>query len=202
MKRVSGFTPHLFTSMFLFRYTNKSVPVRKRGEGFTLIELLVVIAIIGLLSSIVFASIDQSRVKARDALRLSHMGEIQKALNLYFDDNGAWPCTGVSGSNTYIDNQSHCLATTLAPYMSPLPLDPRYGGDGSLSWGLDYQYQVSGGRYFLRTAFEGQPVERTHSYPNGTNCQTPGFPRCAWNGESCVYMIGSSCDVMWVHRGE
>ena len=36
-------------------------------NGFTLVELLVVIAIIGLLSSVVFASLKSTRLKARDA---------------------------------------------------------------------------------------------------------------------------------------
>ncbi len=63
-----------------------------RQAGFTLIELLVVIAIIGLLSSIVLASLNVVRSKARDAVRLSDMHAIQTALQLYANDhNGQYP---------------------------------------------------------------------------------------------------------------
>ena len=60
----------------------------KQNRGFTLIELLVVIAIIGILSSVVLASLNTARQKSRDARRISDMKQIQLALELYFDANG------------------------------------------------------------------------------------------------------------------
>ncbi|MCH8050209.1 type II secretion system protein [Patescibacteria group bacterium] len=62
----------------------------KKG-GFTLIELLVVIAIIGILSSVVLASLNTARQKARDARRISDLGQVQLALELYFDSCTQYP---------------------------------------------------------------------------------------------------------------
>jgi prepilin-type N-terminal cleavage/methylation domain-containing protein len=58
-----------------------------RNKGFTLIELLVVIAIIGILSSVVLASLNTARRKARDARRVSDVKNLQLALELQADDN-------------------------------------------------------------------------------------------------------------------
>jgi len=63
----------------------------KRNKGFTLIELLVVIAIIGILSSVVLASLNSAREKSRDAKRVSDIKQLQLALELYFDTNSSYP---------------------------------------------------------------------------------------------------------------
>lgn len=69
----------------------------KQGRyGFTLIELLVVIAIIGILASVVLASLNSARKKSRDARRIADIKQLQVALELYFDSNlGSYP-TGLS----------------------------------------------------------------------------------------------------------
>ena len=58
-----------------------------------MIELLVVIAIIGILSSIVLASLNSARQKGRDARRISDIKQLQLANELYYDANGAYAFT-------------------------------------------------------------------------------------------------------------
>lgn len=87
-------------------------------SGFTLIELLVVIAIIGLLSSVVLASLNSARAKGRDARRMSDLHNIQLALELYYDKYGTYQVagTGSGGSGSgwmgYEDGRSYVKAVT------------------------------------------------------------------------------------------
>lgn len=71
---------------------------KSKIRGFTLIELLVVIAIIGLLSSVVLASLNTARMKARDARRLSDMHQMQIALDFYYDSFGRYPDSDYAGN--------------------------------------------------------------------------------------------------------
>ena len=64
---------------------------KKTNRGFTLIELLVVIAIIGILSSVVLASLNDARQKSRDAKRIADVKQLQLALELFFDSNASYP---------------------------------------------------------------------------------------------------------------
>lgn len=66
------------------------------SRGFTLIELLVVIAIIGVLASIVLASLNNARIKSRDARRITDIKQIQLALELFFDSNNGYPPASTS----------------------------------------------------------------------------------------------------------
>ena len=123
----------------------------QKQSGFTLIELLVVIAIIGLLASIILASLNTARAKGRDARRLADLHSIETALALYAsDNNGKYP---VSVSSSYSSNCSSYggyptsgptgYIPNLAPqYMPILPLDPNpistYGCYLYISNGTDY----------------------------------------------------------------
>jgi prepilin-type N-terminal cleavage/methylation domain-containing protein len=84
-------------------------------RGFTLIELLVVIAIIGILSSVVLASLSTAREKSRDAKRISDLGQVKLALELYFDTNQTYPEQAAANG----------ITAGLAPtYIPQIPLTP------------------------------------------------------------------------------
>jgi len=61
----------------------------KEQKGFTLIELLVVIAIIGILASIVLASLNTARDKAKDTSASGSMSQVRGVAEIEFDDADA-----------------------------------------------------------------------------------------------------------------
>jgi len=101
----------------------------KYNKGFTLIELLVVISIIGLLSSIVLASLNSARIAARDSRRVQDLNAIRTAVQLYYEDYGYYPKAGNCDWNTNCYAYSYSsswavLEQTLSKYIPSLPKDP------------------------------------------------------------------------------
>ena len=67
----------------------------KSNKGFTLIELLVVIAIIGILSSVVLASLNSARDKGSDAAIKANLNGIRAQAELFYDGAGNGTYTGL-----------------------------------------------------------------------------------------------------------
>jgi prepilin-type N-terminal cleavage/methylation domain-containing protein len=61
--------------------------MKTNSRGFTLIELLVVIAIIGILASVVLASLNSARDKGANAAAISSMNNARAQAELFYDSN-------------------------------------------------------------------------------------------------------------------
>lgn len=120
-------------------------------KGFTLIELLVVISIIGLLSSVVLASLNSARSKARDARRLEDMRQVSLAIELYRDSTGAYPIEDRTqrDSSCYTNGNASVAVgkwdVSLAPVVSTgflpfLPKDPKNTGSATGGSNPNYCY--------------------------------------------------------------
>ena len=93
-----------------------------RAGAFTLIELLVVIAIIGILASIVLASLNTARQKGRDVRRTSDLKELQLALEFYYDAYSKYPKDTDAPLTAGASNP-----LTLPGYISSISTDPSGG---------------------------------------------------------------------------
>ncbi len=146
-------------------------PIHKKG--FTLLELLVVIALIGILSSIVLASLNRARDKSADTARMATMREIEKALNLYYSNNGSYPVIGVASA---IQSRPRSWFT-LIPQALAQPIDGTDGITTTIENVLYPQYltalpEGNGGAYYYES--DGQlyclgALLRVTQTPSNTN---------------------------------
>jgi prepilin-type N-terminal cleavage/methylation domain-containing protein len=74
-----------------------------KNKGFTLIELLVVIAIIGILSSVVLASLSNARDKGKDAAVKSQLASMKAQAELYYSKTESYDglCSAVQTADGF-----------------------------------------------------------------------------------------------------
>lgn len=126
---------------------SSKLPKTSFNKGFTLIEMMVVVAIIGILSSIIVLSLTGAKGKARDARRVSDLGQLQLALELYFDRCNMYPQPatdggvgqGVADSNTQCNKPKPGTTTyyTMSDFIAKIPTPTTEKGQ------TVYEYKVN-----------------------------------------------------------
>jgi prepilin-type N-terminal cleavage/methylation domain-containing protein len=113
-------------------------------KGFTLIELLVVIAIIGILSSVVLASLGTARDKGRDAAIQSNLSTIQVQAELYYSVNGNYGASGPSGGGCGVSGYMFTDTATAVGNVIKKAIDATGSANGS-GIGTSYMRCASSG---------------------------------------------------------
>lgn len=159
--------------------TNKILQPCSVQVGFTLVELLVVISIIGFLASSAMYALNSARLNARDAQRLAELKNMQKALELYYDDHKYYPKIGsailldptesAGWQNAY--NRWKDLAVELKEY-TQIPLDdPLKTVENGLKNGYYWYYDSDAGdgnqSYGIRMRLENPKYNGLESADNG-----------------------------------
>lgn len=148
-----------------FTYT---VAMNKNTSGFTIIELIAVISIISVLAVITVVAFNGVQGRARDADRRADISNLTKALEQYYDDNGAYP--GTSGT-WYVSNNTNWGSTgiggSLATIIDSMPTDPKNTGNPTAAGLYGYSYytgsfcgRTAGQWYLLVYRFESSAKER------------------------------------------
>jgi general secretion pathway protein G len=161
-------------------------------SGFTLIEIIIVIGILGILATslmVIINPIEQIK-KSNDAQRKSDLAQIQRGLELYYQDHGQYP---QSSSDYKIINQVDTNSSTIAwgtpwkPYMNILPTDPKK------SQSYVYYSTANGQTYYLYASLERGQYD-TQACNKGDACTSlgaAGGPSANACGSLCNYGLSS-----------
>ena len=116
----------------------------KFSKGFTLIELLVVIAIIGILSSVVLASLSTARSKGSDAKVEEQLSGLRSAAEIYYSTNNAYAATSTvtagsplaATSGTFLGDTTSGAAGIVAGILGTSGVGTSHAYVASSSWAV------------------------------------------------------------------
>ena len=145
----------------------------KKNYAFTLIELIIVIAILGILSSLISGNFITSLKKGRDTKRKNDLDQVQKALEMYYEDNNEYPAT-VPFPGELCHPTGGCSTQN---YMFNIPQDPK----------TDYTY-------FYESS--DQTYYKIYSYIENDQDEGPGVNQVGYGvscgSDNCKFGLSSS----------
>lgn len=188
--------------------------MQKPQRGFTLIELLVVIAIIGLLSAVVLASLNQARLRSRDAAAQTQLRELAKLFELQYLEtqdytdlkatgtNAAGSSLTTSGCSSAFTGTYAAKAAEICDAIRSTQISSGYTASqiyvyasgasqpGSMSGGAGKHFSVmarkpSNTAEFFCYGSSGGSYSGPQTPPSTTDPRGNGTPNAAWEGAGC-----------------
>lgn len=140
---------------------------RVKKQGFTLMELLIAIAILGIMATVSMGGYFSSLKKGRDAKRKAALEQVQRALEMYYNDHGRYPEAdeiNLKWGEQFTDG------TTI--YMQKLPKDPK--SDYTYQYITDVSPETPGSYFKLYACLENdQDPQIITPSEGGTDCGCP-----------------------------
>jgi type II secretion system protein G len=149
------------------------------NNAFTLIELMIVIAILGVLAALISGNFITSLKKGGDARRKANLEQIQRALEMYYEDKKSYPTFNIFQTPNYSLCESAIaeFCNSEKTYMQKIPTDPVSGNN--------YVYVSDGQSYQLYSCIE-------NNLDQGPGVKQTGYEQSCGGCGSCKYGISSS----------
>lgn len=112
----------------------------RNNRGMTLIEIIIVVTILAALVAMLGTRVADARRKSQVKEARIQIGEIRKALDMYFTDCSKYPSTAEGFNALVAGGESTCQNWGPEPYMNKIPKDP---------WNNPFQYYNEGGKVVI-----------------------------------------------------
>lgn len=152
-----------------------------KQTGFTIVELLIVVVVIAILAAITIVSYNGITANAKHSSMKSDIAAINKAINLYYADNGVYPPNASSGCTNGWCGWDQVTGDNFIPglvpkYISSLPQLPTENANDDT-----YLYTSNGTSYrIMRYKGTGLPNNERNSPMAGS----PQFTNTGWGYKS------------------
>ncbi len=155
---------------------------RSSQKGFTLLELLIVIIILGVLATLISGNFLNSLKRGRDTRRKTDLQNIQKALDLYYEDKKTYPLTDdFSFGQPLCETNPQASCGTEKIYMQPLPNDTTEG--------CSYSYISSDGTSYVMYSMIENDDDRG---PGVIQSDDGGYSGTSCGCGVCEYAVSST----------